>query len=97
MIIDKQLCNKILESLAEDYPSTMSTASWNKAVQGETDIKRVAAQFKYLEEKSYVDTEINEEEDSTGVIIFQVVLPQTRITAYGLDFISEGGFPSDLF
>ena len=97
MIIDKQLCNKILEALTDDYPSTMSNASWNKAVAGETDIKRVAAHFKYLEEKSYIDTEVREEQDRSGDITFSVELGRTRIKAYGLDFISDGGFTFELF
>lgn len=97
MIIDKQLCNRILESLTEDYPSNMSRESWSKATTGETDIKRVSAQFKYLEEKGFIDTEIREDEDRNGAIIFNVVLEHTRITAHGIDFISEGGFSSNLF
>ncbi|MBP2167020.1 hypothetical protein J2125_000212 [Erwinia toletana] len=92
MIIDKPLCNKILKSLLEDYPSHMSASSWEKATEGETELKKVAAQFKYLQERGYIDTSITEDEESSGKIIFYVNLPFTIITSYGIDFIEEGGF-----
>lgn len=92
MIIDKQLCNRILESLGDDFPSHMSSASWTKATSGETEIKKVAAQFKYLDEKGLINTIISEESDASGNLEFYVELGGTRITAYGIDFIDEGGF-----
>lgn len=91
MKIDKPLCNKILQYLLEDYPSNMSSESWSKAVEGETDIKHVAAQFKYLEEKGYIQTRIDED-DEDGKLIFNIALPLTSINSYGIDFIEAGGF-----
>ncbi|GEC65868.1 hypothetical protein RTE01_05030 [Raoultella terrigena] len=67
----------------------MSSESWSKAIEGETDIKHVAAQFKYLEEKGYIQTRIDDED---GKLIFNIVLPLTSINSYGIDFIDAGGF-----
>lgn len=91
MKIDKPLCNKILQCLLEDYPSNMSPESWSKAIERETDIKHVATQFKYLEEKGYIKTRIDED-DEDGTLIFNIVLPLTSINSHGIDFIEEGGF-----
>ncbi len=92
MKIDKLLCNKILTNLLDDYPSSMSSLSWSKSVESENDIKKVASQFKYLDEKGLIETAINEDTDQEGNIEYYVQLQKTIITAHGIDFIEDGGF-----
>lgn len=92
MAIDKALCTTILNVLAQDYPGTMSNKSWETVTTGQESIQKVAACFQYLEEKGYIDTHIQSEEQINGEMVYYITLPKTKINAYGIDFLENGGF-----
>ena len=74
----------------------MSQSSQSKATETETDIKHVATQFCYLEEKGLIQTNVEECIDDGGNQAYLISLPLTKINVYGIDFIEEGGFPLNI-
>jgi len=91
MQVDKDLLNKILTTLAEEYPGTMSLDAFNRVCEGQEDIRKVAGHFQYLMEQGYIDTEVLVDYDYTPRT-YQVNIYKTRIYSSGIDFLSEGGY-----
>ncbi|MGC1034145.1 hypothetical protein [Pantoea agglomerans] len=91
MKIDKELCNKILIALSKDYPSRMSSSSFEHVAEGIEDGDHLAAQFKHLENQGYLDTKLIPIDNANGSTTQQVQLALTIITHEGLDIVTEGG------
>lgn len=91
MQVDKDLCNKILTELSNDYPSRMSYKSFENVSAGITDGDHLSKQFAYLEGEGYLETKLTPIANDDGSTTQQIQLALTKITHEGMDVVRNGG------